>query len=335
MAEFKKNNITYLLGAGASANALPTVKMTDISDSIIDSLRKTAHDLKNLSINEKFNSIINVLYDDLIWLADSSEPYKTPDTFAKFLHLKNREELPRLKNALSAFFLIEQVIKRKFDNRALIFLISIMENFHIFPHNIKIISWNYDFQLQLAAETFVQESVIREDGNVTIQAPPLIDYYPCQGFSLRGETGNISIVHLNGIAGFFYGGGFDTFRSFFEHPEQRKADNLLNLYSDKTNNLLSFAWEKNSMTLKSITYAKEIARYTDILVIIGYSFPFFNREVDKEIFNIFKQENRLMKIYYQDPFKSGEFIRNQFELSDKLIIKDIKEVDNYFLPIEL
>lgn len=339
MSESKKYNITYLLGAGASANALPTVKKTDISDCIIDALRNTAKDLKKLNVDKKYNSIITELFDNLNWLADSSEPYKTPDTYAKFLYLKHSEGLSKLKNTLSAFFIIEQAIKKKFDNRALIFLITIMEHYHIFPPNVKIISWNYDFQLQLAAETFVQESVIREDNtNITIQAPPLADYYPCQGFSLRNATGNVSIVHLNGIAGFFYNGGFGAYKSFFEHPNQRNIEDLLNLYSNKTHksdNLLSFAWEKNEMTLKSISFAKEIAKDTDILVVIGYSFPFFNRDVDKEIFNIFNQEKRLKKIYYQDPFKSGEFIRNQFELSDSIIIKDVKEVDNYFLPNEL
>jgi hypothetical protein len=49
---------------------------------------------------------------------------------------------------------------------------------------------------------------------------------------------------------------------------------------------------KNARTL-----AKEIIRKASILTVIGYSFPDFNRFLDKEIFS----EENLNKIYIQDP----------------------------------
>lgn len=69
--------------------------------------------------------------------------------------------------------------------------------------------------------------------------------------------------------------------------------------------LLSFAWEDETNDTKKIflekrmPIAKAIAEKTDILVVIGYSFPFFNRKIDDEIFKAMKQ--RLFKIYLRDP----------------------------------
>ena len=52
-------------------------------------------------------------------------------------------------------------------------------------------------------------------------------------------------------------------------------------------NLLTFAWESQNHQRfsNSLELSKEIIKGSEILVVIGYSFPFFNREIDKEIFH--------------------------------------------------
>jgi hypothetical protein len=84
----------------------------------------------------------------------------------------------------------------------------------------------------------------------------------------------------------------------------------------------------------NIEIAKEIIIGSDILVIIGYSFPFFNREIDKEIFNVLCQTG-LKKIYYQDKFKSGDFLRSQFDLERSIELLTIDKTDQLYIPIEL
>src|SRR5690606_32094748 len=46
---------------------------------------------------------------------------------------------------------------------------------------------------------------------------------------------------------------------------------------------LNFAWERNEIQKHAISLAKHILENTDELIIIGYSFPNFNRSVDIDV----------------------------------------------------
>jgi len=101
-------------------------------------------------------------------------------------------------------------------------------------------------------------------------------------------------------------------------------------------NLLTFAWEsqKHQRFSTSLELSKAIIKGSEILVIIGYSFPFFNREIDREVINTLIQTG-LRKIYYQDKFRDGDFLQTQFGLDNTIKIENIKKTDQLFIPIEL
>jgi hypothetical protein len=70
------------------------------------------------------------------------------------------------------------------------------------------------------------------------------------------------------------------------------------------------------------------------LVVIGYSFPFFNRLVDRRILNM----PDLKKIYFQAPISGIENIIQSFKSIRKLPIEGyekITETEQFFLPPEL
>ena len=95
---------------------------------------------------------------------------------------------------------------------------------------------------------------------------------------------------------------------------------------------INYAWEKNPLAEKARLAAREIFKNTDILVIIGYSFPPFNKEIDQELFNELK--NKKTKIFYQDPNASEEFISiltKNFDTEVKCI-KD--KLDHFYLPYD-
>lgn len=338
--------ITYLLGAGASAKVLPTVKATSTTGGVVQALRTFAEGLKtNKSINISYKNFIDQLVIDLHWLADNSDKFGTPDTFAKFLYLQERGSLKRLKNALSFFFTVEQFINNKFDDRALIFLTTVMQIGNIFPTNIKILNWNYDFQIQLAGEVFRHESF--NYGSVAVHSPPLVDYYPSLGIEMNVnyhslDANNISMVHLNGIAGFYYYEQTTCILNNFLNQKPKDINEIIekvNNDSERKHNLLTFAWERETEAAtflrKRIDIAKTIIANSDILIIIGYSFPFFNRAIDKQLFESLMASGKLKKIIYQDPYKTGEFLKKQFELSDDIEIIHVTDKDNYHVPIEL
>lgn len=338
--------VTYLLGAGASAKALPTVKATSTTEGVGQALRTFADNLKaDTSINISFKDFIGNLAIDLYWLADNSDKYGTPDTFAKFLYLQERSSLKRLKNALAFYFTVEQFINKKFDDRALIFLTTVMQIGNIFPTNIKILNWNYDFQMQLAGEVFRHEKF--HYGNGTVHSPPLIDYYPSLGFEMNVnyhsvDANNISMVHLNGIAGFYYCEQTTCILNNFLNQKPKDINELIEKVtneSERKHNLLTFAWERDTeaarLLHRRLERAKAIIADSDILIIIGYSFPFFNRAIDKQLFEALTTSGKLKKIIYQDPYKTGEFLKKQFQLSDDIEILHTTDKDNYYVPNEL
>ena len=330
-------NITYLLGAGASAQALPIVRKVEGSPSMSQAFIQLAQQLEQFEYDAIYKDYIIELKKNLKWLADGTDEFGTPDTYAKYLFLSNPPELNKLKNSLSAYFIFEQILNKKFDKRALIFLTSIIQEGLIFPENIKILNWNYDFQMQLAAEVFAEERYTMGDG-ASVHSPGLVQYFPGLGNNNYPASNQTSLVHLHGIAGAFYNHGFQRLNSIYEKKENRAIDNILQILTTTVfdqGNLLSFAWENNATSQNRREYVKKVALNTDILVVVGYSFPFFNRQIDKEIFSHLKEGGRLKKIYFQDPYKSGIFLQNQFNLSDSIEIKTIVEKDNYFIPMEL
>lgn len=102
---------------------------------------------------------------------------------------------------------------------------------------------------------------------------------------------------------------------------------------------LNFAWEldQNDISLKSIKRAKDIIERTDYLVVIGYSFPNFNRLIDREIL---KNSKSLRKIYYQAPSNVVESLSQRIKgvLPTGLQPLDatpITDLDQFFIPYEL
>ena len=74
----------------------------------------------------------------------------------------------------------------------------------------------------------------------------------------------------------------------------------------------------------------------EIVVVIGYSFPFFNRQVDRLLFN---NMDYLRKIYIQDP-NSGRIKQSLLSvlpnyMIDNVAIESVTDTSQFFLPPEL
>ena len=103
--------------------------------------------------------------------------------------------------------------------------------------------------------------------------------------------------------------------------------------------LLAFEEEKNktpaaSFINRKMFFADHMASDTTILVIIGYSFPYFNRKTDAQIFNKLKESGKLKKIYFQNPYLDGSFLKNQFDLGN-IDVEHIVRIDSFYVPMEL
>lgn len=103
------------------------------------------------------------------------------------------------------------------------------------------------------------------------------------------------------------------------------------------NSHLSFAWEHDTNNAFYKNLEKAVAS-TEVLVVIGYSFPFFNRDIDKLILQKFMGEN-LKKVYFQAPENDVSDIRERFlAINDTLPIENLllrTDIQQFTLPNEL
>jgi hypothetical protein len=333
---------TYLIGAGASAQALPLAKNFDANTTSLGTRLRTIGGMMNpdlleqYSVREKFES----LFEDFRLISKESDSFGTIDTLAKYYFLTDQTKYLKLKNTLSTFFSIEQLINKKLDNRYLSFITSICDH-KIFPTNVNIISWNYDFQFQLAYfKLFGPQRVHKSPNGVTVSNTNGFSYYPSSGnyFSLVASNfeSNFNLVQLNGIAGFNIDESKYWAENIFLSSNEQEFKNYQAILEFHENSMLSFAWESHDSTHplnKRIEIAKKIVIETDYLIIIGYSFPFFNRSIDSEIFKALIEKGTLKKIFFQDPYSKGEYLRGQFNLPDSLIIEPIWK-DQFHIPYE-
>jgi hypothetical protein len=98
---------------------------------------------------------------------------------------------------------------------------------------------------------------------------------------------------------------------------------------------LSFAWESDIYGDDDIVKISiDTTQNTDILVVIGYSFSFFNCEVDRKIIGSMAN---LKKVYFQ--FPNAEIFKERFEaIRDDLTgvaLVTKKDIGQFFLPNEL
>lgn len=332
--------VTYLFGAGASKNALPIVnELSDRINGVVRELNSFHRD------NEEFRTFLNGLYydnlfnetiDDLIRLANYSRAPNTMDTFAKKLFIKGDvHNLRRLKIAASVYFILEQALSG-YDHRYDKFWASILgDSVNSFPQNLRIISWNYDTQFELSYSDYSNENSLNSNRiALNICSKVSFSNYRKENFSIFKLNGTTSLIEtsfrndLDFIKEFNTGFTFDFLKLIFL---------TLNTIKEKNNYSpsLSFAWEDTKNGIESIV-SKVISETdnTEVLVVVGYSFPFFNRIIDSQIINNMKA---LKKVYFQSPqfedlidrFKS---IRSNH---DNIKLDGIRDVYQFFLPNEL
>ena len=110
-----------------------------------------------------------------------------------------------------------------------------------------------------------------------------------------------------------------------------KEDYLDDIFIDADSNLIKFAWESEN---KVAPIAKLLIDGSDNIVVIGYTFPLYNRLVDLKYFNNLTNSKRL---YIQDPNSEqmSESYKIDFalkSLSESGLIKPIEECNSFFVP---
>lgn len=326
------------------------------------------------------NQVLGKMICDFNWLLEQSEYHQTIDTLAKRFYLaKKSDDLRRLKQTLILFFTIEQMfiytspfrapVTRKGIDKRYDGFIATLANPDIMgiklADNVKVLTWNYDLQFELGIKRFVQLSIneIKREFQIFPNHNTNRDQIPA-----KFDINRFAFVKINGNAVWNSSDerGIDIqntlYDKYFESKDEKGfLSELIEEYDsrfnktgreiEKATQYFNFAWESNKEFKdkyeghqNNLETAIEIAKKTDVLVVIGYSFPVFNREIDKLVFD---NMNKIKKVYVQDKdpekvqstmknaFKVFEPRLNAYEVEDELPFFLEDNVDQFFIPYEL
>src|SRR5208283_2371734 len=235
------SKITYLLGAGASCNALPLVnnfkdRLKSFFNKDIWGALQIRFQIEKTSAHELFpynGQYGKDFMESVSWLINVADKHASIDTYAKKLFVRNDndalKELNKLKSTLSCYFLLEQSLKpvdKRYDN----FFASILTNdgsgIPKLPEGVNIITWNYDTQLEKSYEGFCSH-------------PEIV-------FEKFLQSKNI--IRLNGSCGFKYADetkylGYTEFSISFLQSVIELYTKFMNPSEPKFQPNISFAWE--------------------------------------------------------------------------------------------
>jgi hypothetical protein len=320
------NNIfLYLLGAGASCQVLPlastfSTRLATFCGELRRAGPKDSNNIPNASPNDpSWGKNRDNLLDAISWLAEESSHHFSVDTFAKKLFIRgDLQKLKKLKAVLSAYLVIEQS-RHHVDQRYDAFLASILDfdnSFISLPGRLRILTWNYDTQLEKAFYGFCEDKSMTTDR----------------------VTFNKSIYRINGYCGTDTSGyvseAFSATLNTRITPAWEAGIKLYNEYIAKSSTpepKIDFAWEDLTHTkLKKV--GSELLSDITSIVVIGYSFPYFNREIDN---HILEQCSNVSRIYLQCP--EGTHASIEERINKNLLPHDIEIIrvtntDLFFIP---
>lgn len=336
-----KKNITYLLGAGASYHSIPVVEgLNSALDRFFNYCKKQTN--KSISDNSILKDVHRNSFDQYEKVLGEALKHKTVDTYARKLHLQKRnDDLLLLKELLCLYFAYEQssmIIpdsnpyhqhRTVLDSRYDVFFATLLNEQFELPENIKILSWNYDNQLELAYAGF--DNTTKRFNEVSKR----LKIYP------QSEDNVPQIVKLNGSAFGMYDESGDAESPFrpiaydktklFEGALEYMFTNADIKTKGTSKPTLTFAWEHKPFAKKGIEIAKKIFSETEELIVIGYSFPNFNRAVDAYIFQNCDATVRVQCM--PDDYDSiNQNIQDISSLISKSRIDYHNDIDQFYIP---
>lgn len=292
----EKKELTYILGAGASYESIPLVKNFPRRFMFfVDSMQKlTTH--QDVAQIDKDN--VKKLHNYSFEFYKEIASHQSFDTFFKKLY--HTEEIFRInlfKKVLNIYFLWENVTIEKgnssgnvhnpeqegdfikqsrVDKRYDALIAGLLKPQKGNPQSyckVNFITWNYDLNLLMSLKNyFSPNSTIGEFINSINQK---------DGIWKLGD--DFTVINMNG---FFYRNELNSLRNL----ENVKINEMIfsiisedyfnDTFIDDDSNLIKFAWESDNT---QADIAREKINKSENIVVIGYTFPLYNRFVDLKI----------------------------------------------------
>jgi hypothetical protein len=307
----KEIKFTYLFGAGASAKVIPVVEGLPESFVSLKSFLKQVsykileddkHKIQNKSAIDIYDAFIKDI-DELIGELRNAASF---DTLAKKYYLINNiPKVNKMKCLLAIMFIHNYYIdKKRTDSRYELFIASLLEkegNIVRFPQNVNIISWNYDFQFEMALSQFTDKGTLSEINRFINSLssyekdPNLPHFIKLNGSALsftnnKNEVIEKNLLNINNLSRL----ELNNTVNIQLIRELLKIYLRLSSEDENYNETISFAWENNYQFIVDVrNKALEVSHKTNYLVVVGYSFPTFNRTLDHAFLNGLDNINKL------------------------------------------
>jgi hypothetical protein len=339
--------ISYIMGAGASYQSMPLVSnFVQRFHVYLNFLRITS------SHNRNF-------IDDNVDFIDNIALHSSFDTFFKKLFHQNEiDSIIKFKNLLLYYFIFEHLCPLHMYNTSYGFsILKEAKKYKIDPRyesmiagllkpvpgqcqfyaNVNFITWNYDLNILRGIRNFMYK------------------YEPIKQIIARNHVeknifplgSQIKIFHLNG---FVNHQSLDDSNELKEQNLIELFQNLTESYYSKDSNLkenvkdLSFAWEnvnKNALEIPIfIKSAAEAIKRSNSIIIVGYSFPLYNRLFDRVILS--DENTHSKKIFIRDPRAEDikEILHSDFGITRNsykgaTTIDVSRNCDSFFIPNQI
>lgn len=366
--------VTYILGAGASAGRITTKhgaidrstiplvgefsKRMNQQIAYLDETFKKKEvsvdhylELPNLYPNYYVKDVLNHYFKSLKTLIAECQKHASIDTYARRLFLKNAPDLKGnahdLKAALCTFLTIEQIINGidiRYDS-LLATVLKSNDGILTSPLNFKIFSWNYDQQFEIAHWNYFEpiekeiDNYIKNHQIDTISNPLNFFFIKLNGNAILNTARIFSETHTLDNSLLFQYREFGIISEEQASMQSIMTHDLANDGGRFGKSSLKFSWENMDETIQKIESTEPGLRDCKQLVIIGYSFPLFNHQIDKEIIKCLPN---LEKVFIQVPRKNYLDIKQRLERylldhpnKDIITITNIENLDSFFIPNEV
>ncbi len=333
--------LVYYIGAGASAKSLPTAA------DIPSRMRKLANALStgNYEPDSQYKHLLGRLCDEMKSLATRAAAYPSIDVLARILHLQGKDaELRKLKATLSTYLLLEQSNKPSDPRYGSFFAYLADKDANgtlAMPTDLRIVSWNYDMQFEKSFAEFIPDHLYEKKSDVG----RMLQIVPTGVESRDHYDGIFSIYKLNGAAGVrdpSDRGHFHNNRMMiksydvviFGQTDKFDCSSLnlaLHFYEKVMGNddpYLQFAWEDDNRRASVLELIDQFSP-VEIVVVIGYSFPLFNRELDRKVFELLGPRKVFLQVAAGD-----EAVKDRLGGLgvDSEIVRVVRDEDQYYIP---
>jgi hypothetical protein len=343
--------VTYLIGAGASAGerdnatsvqGLPIVK--DFEPRLTAIIVRLDHMVRSVRGGRGKNlHIYTTAKNDMDFLLRGCKYHASVDTFCKMLYLTNSNDYKKAKYAVILFFELDRFFNATTDKRYDAFFASILKKeTPRLPDTINVISWNYDCEFEKAFLNYCHKVQSMEEIYKELNV-----IHKNNKHENKVET-HFGILKINGTIGFYdFESNIVLGLNKWDLFSKSDNDNISRIsplletynnyaYEEQYEPMVSFAWDDDQGRRKIKEEIVDALSNTEVLIVIGYSFPYFNRELDRFIFaHIGNARGVVPKIYLQDI--NAQMLQENVERlrGGQKQIELIENVNQFHIPFEL